>query len=153
MPNTLLRICLAGLLALGAAIASAQDTGAPTSISEDEQESCTKIRNDLLAGSSPDQVVRATVTAGKTLAEATVFAMVCGGEDYRAAVAAAGVAAAGNLAQAQFVATAVMAAAGQTGPVADAVRAEVETYARNMPQPQVHEDRYTPYGGGVSPAT
>jgi hypothetical protein len=143
MQNTLLRVFLASLLALVPGIASAQEV---------EEASCDKVRAWLAADSSADEVVQAVVATGITLAEATVFAMVCGGEENRVAIASAGVASAGNLAQAQFVADAVMAAAGQTGAVADAVRAAVKTYAENMPQPEVYQDNYTPRGGSVSPA-
>jgi hypothetical protein len=50
------------------------------------------------------------------------------------------------------VSNAVLATAGQTGPVAEAARAALAEYARHMPQPDVYKDEFTPTGGGVSPA-
>ena len=44
------------------------------------------------------------------------------------------------------------AAAGETGPVADAVRVALDEYARHMDQPSVYEDEYSPGGGGISPS-
>lgn len=146
MKNALLQWYLAGWLAVMPVVASAQ------TVATDKQ-SCDRVRYLLDVGSPAGAVVRDTVAAGMTLAEATVFAMVCGGEENRVAIATAGVELAGNLAQAQSVATAVKATAGQTGAVAVAVDKAMLEYARLMPQPNVHQDEYTPTGGGVSPAT
>ena len=118
----------------------------------DETPSCEKVQAMLKGGNSVGDVVRATMGEGMTLVEATVFAMVCGGEDNRVAIATAGIEAAGNLAQAQAVANAGLATAGQTGAVASAVNRAMKEYAEHMPQPSVHEDDFTPTGGGVSPA-
>jgi len=145
MKNPLLTLCLSGLLA-GMPLAA----GAQVPV----QASCDTVKNSLSGGSSAGDVVRATVETGMGLAEATVFAMVCVGDQNPEAIATAGIAAAGNLAQAQSVANAVLASAGQTGTVADAVRAAMQDYVRHMPQPDVYQDKYAPTGGDstVSPA-
>ena len=140
MRNALPVMCLCGLLAAIPLGVSAQ---------VEEQQSCDNISELLAGGSSAGDVVRATMATGMNLVEATVFAMVCGGEANREAIATAGIEAAGNLAQAQSVAYAVLATAGQTGPVADAVRLAMDDYARHMPQPDVYQDEFTPTGGGV----
>ena len=144
MKIALRNLCLASLLALALLAAIAQS---------DEMPSCEKVQVLLNNGSSATDVVRATMDKTMTLAEATVYAMVCGGEENRVAIATAGIESAGNLAQAQSVANAVLATAGQTGAVANAVNGAMKVYAEHMPQPYVHEDKYTPYGGGVSPST
>jgi hypothetical protein len=89
-----------------------------------------------------------------SLAEATVYAMECGGDEHREAIATAGIEAAENLAQAQSVADAVLASAGQIRAVVAGVHAALQEYVRAMPQPDVYEDKYTPTGGdgAVSPA-
>lgn len=110
------------------------------------------VQNMLADGSSPSGVVDAMVSRGMTLSEATVFAMVSGGEQHRVAIATAGVAAADTLAEARTVADAVVATSGQSGPVAIAVREALHRYADSMPAPSVYEDDYTPTGTGVSPA-
>lgn len=91
---------------------------------------------------------------GMTLSAATVFAMVSGGQENRVAFAEAGVGLATNLAQAQGVATAVKATAGDTGAVATAVDVAVDDFAAAMSQPSVYEQEYSPTGGGqdVSPS-
>ena len=144
MKNTVLKLCLASLLLLVPLWGSAET---------EAKQSCEQVQSMLKEGAPAADVVRATMETGMTLAEATVFAMVCGGETSRVAIATAGVEAAGNLAQAQSVASAVLATAGQTGAVADAINIAMKAYARSMPQPNVHEDNYTPYGSGISPAT
>ena len=116
------------------------------------KESCESVKNVLAEGGSAAEAVRVTRLMGMGLAEATVYAMVCGGEANRIDIATAGVAAAENLAQAQSVAYAVLATGGETGPLADAVRGAVNEYARLMSQPKVYQDEYTPLGRGVSPA-
>jgi len=144
MKNTLQYLCLLSVLAA---------VNLPASAQPGEKPSCEKVQGLLKNGSPAADVVRATMDSTMTLAEATVFAMVCGGEENRVAIATAGIESAGNLAQAQSVANAVLATAGQTGAVADAVNGAMKVYAEGMPQPYVHEDKYTPYGGGVSPST
>ncbi len=110
------------------------------------------VQSMLADGSSPSAVVDSMVARGMTLSEATVFAMVSGGEQHRVAIASAGVAAADTLAEARTVANAVVATSGESGPVAVAVREALNRYADSMPAPSVYEDDYTPTGAGVSPA-
>ena len=119
----------------------------------EDPRSCEPVLSSLAQRASPEDVVSAVVDMGMTLGEATVFAMVCGGEANRVAIATAGVGLAGNLAQAKSVANSVLATAGETGPVASAVEVALQDYVENMPQPSVYEDEYTPHGGGASPAT
>lgn len=141
-------------LALGAILmaplsGSAQDV--PGQQSPDvESSSCTELRDMLSEGASAKDTVLQAVASGMTLIEATVYTMVCGGDANRVAVATAGITLADNLAQAHSVANGVLAAAGKTGPVADAVTTALAAYARNVPQPNVHQDAYTPTG--VSPS-
>ena len=140
-------ITVAGVaLVVVLALASAE---APAQVEVDPAFSTVK---ELVNNSSPEAVIDAVMNTGKTLPEATVYAMVAGGEANRVALATAGVGMSGNLAQAREVANAVMAAAGETGPVADAVRVALDEYARHMDQPSVYEDEYSPGGGGISPS-
>jgi hypothetical protein len=145
MKPSLRALFLFGLLAYIPLAAVAQDEG---------ERSCDAVLSLLAGGSSAGDVVRATVATGMSLAEATVYAMECGGDENREAIATAGIEAAGNFAQAQSVADAVLASAGQTGSVAEAVSAALQDYIKHMPQPDVYQDKYTPTGGdgAVSPA-
>jgi hypothetical protein len=145
MKNSLLTLCLSVFLVGIPFAAGAQEA---------EQASCDTVKNVLSSGGSAGDAVRATMETGMSLAEATVYAMVCVGDQTPEAIATAGIEAAGNLAQAQSVANAVLASAGQTGAVADAVRAAMQEYVRHMPQPAVYQDKYSPTGGDstVSPA-
>jgi hypothetical protein len=144
MKPSLLALFLSGLLAIPLAVV-AQD---------EEKLSCDAVLSLLASGSSAAEVVRATVATGMGLAEATVHAIECGGDENQETIARAGIEMAGNLPQAQSVADAVLASVGQTGPVADAVQVALQDYIRYMPQPDVYEDKYTPTGGdnAVSPA-
>jgi hypothetical protein len=120
----------------------------------DEALSCDNVRDMLAGGSSATEVVHATVQTGMSLVDATVFAISCVGNENPEAIATAGIEAAGNLAQAQSVADAVLASAGQIRAVSTGVYAALQEYIKNMPQPEVYEDKYTPTGGdnAVSPA-
>lgn len=138
--------CLLRMHAEGVATEAAVSTAV-------EQRSCSCLSSMLEDGGSAEAVVRANIDAGMDLSEATVFAMGCGGEDNRVAIAVAGVRLASSLAQAQTVANSVLATVGQTGEVADAVREAVRMVARDLPQPGVYVDEYTPTGTDVSPAS
>lgn len=145
MKDTLLKLCLRGLF-IGVVLSAGAQAA--------QQPSCASIQKSLAGGSSADAVIRTVVESGMSLADATVYALVCVGEENPEAIATAGIEAAGNLPQAQSVATAVLATTGETGPVAEAVRAAMHEYTRRMPQPDVYQDKYTPTGGDqvVSPA-
>ncbi len=119
----------------------------------EEAPPCEQLVAQLDGGAPPGDAVRATMETGFTLSEAAVYTLVCGGEPYRVDVATASVMLSGNMAQAQSVASALLRTAGQTGPVAVAVDHALTEYARGIPQPGVHQDVYTPHGGGVSPAS
>ena len=116
------------------------------------------VNASLLRGSAHADIIQA-LTQGPhdmTLSEATVFAMVSGGDSNRIDFVTAGITAAGNLPQAQSVANAVKAAAGTNSPEADAADAALAQYVKLMDQPLIHHDDEIPSGGGaqpVSPAT
>jgi hypothetical protein len=138
-----MNVFLASLLALMPLAASALENEAAYN----------DVISSLDGGATPGDIIRALVNDyDMTLAEATVFAMVSGGQANRVAFATAGIESAGNLAQAQSVAYAVKAAAGDTGAVATAVDQAIAKYAELMPQPSVYEDEYSPTGGAISPA-
>lgn len=115
---------------------------------------CDSVRQTLAGGGSAAAVIAAATEAGMSRADATVYVMGCVGDDHPEAIAAAGVAAADNLAQAQAVADAVLAVAGENAVVTNAVNFALRDYIQHMPQPDVYEDKYTPTGGddAVSPA-
>jgi hypothetical protein len=118
-----------------------------------EERSCDCLARMLDEGASAEDVVRVGIDADLDLAESTLFAMGCGGEDNQVAIAIAGVRLASNLSQAQTVANAVLANFGETGEIADAVREAVRLVARDLPQPGVFVDEYIPTGSDVSPAS
>ena len=143
MKNTFLTVFFASLLALLPLGANAVEN----------QAAYDEVISSLAASTAPADIISSLVeNHGMTLTEATVFAMVSGGQDNRVAFATAGIGLAGNLAQAQAVANGVKDTAGQSGEVANAVDAAMEEYVRAMPQPNVYEEDYSPAGGGVSPA-
>ena len=115
--------------------------------------SCDEVARRFAAGESAQDIVRWAMTTDRTLLEATIFTLVCGGEGNRVAVAGAGIGLSDTLGQAQSVAYGLRRTAGETGPVALAVDEALRTYIERMPQPGIHEDEYTPHGTGVSPAT
>lgn len=118
-----------------------------------EQRNCVHLADMLEEGASAEAVVRASAATGMTLEDATVYAMVCGGDSNSVAIAVAGVRLANSLAQAQAVANAVLVTAGRHGDVADAVNEAVLLVARDLPQPAIYVDEYTPTGSDVSPAS
>ena len=143
MKRTMLNVFLVSLLALMPLAASALENEAAYN----------DVVSSLEGGTTPGDIIRALIKDyDMTLAEATVFAMVSGGQANRVAFATAGIESAGNLAQAQSVAYAVKATAGDTGAVATAVDQAMAKYAELMPQPNVYEDEYSPTGGAISPA-
>lgn len=121
-------------------------------IGQSESESpCASVLDLLTGGSSAGDVIDVIMARGLNLPDATVYAMGCVGDDDPEAIAVAGVGAAGNLDEAQSVADAVLASAGESGSVADAVQVALQEYIRLMPQPDVYEDEYVPTGGGRRP--
>lgn len=116
--------------------------------------SCERTEQMLVVGSSPGDVVAAVVNDGMSLVEATVFAMVCGGQENRIDIVTAGVEMADSLAEARSVVAAVVAATGDSSPESAAARATLDTYEKTARQPDVYESDYIPHGGGgVSPST
>jgi hypothetical protein len=140
--TTVLNVFFAAILALVPLAASALEN----------QAAYNDVNTSLTAGTAPADIIRALIgDYDMTLAEATVFAMVSGGEGNRSAFATAGVESAGNYPQAQSVVVAVKATAGQTGVVADAADAAMDEYTKLMPQPYIHHDDDIPTGGGTRP--
>jgi hypothetical protein len=118
-----------------------------------EQCNCFVLLDMLEDEANAEDVVRASVAMGMNLSAATVYALECGGESHRTAIAVAGVRLANSLAQAQAIANAVLAAVGQNGDLSAALREAVALVARGLPQPNVYVDEYTPTGPEVSPAS
>jgi hypothetical protein len=149
MTKSFCHLLLAGFMALMPFAVSAQDSTAATEA----------VNASLMSGTSHADIIRALTEEphNMSLAEATVFAMNAGGDANRTAFVAAGIQSASTLPQAQSVATAVKASAGETGAVADAADAAMLEYARLMDQPFIHHDEDLPTGGGnrspVSPSS
>ena len=145
MTKSLCHLLLAGMLVL-----------LPLAVSAQENEAAFDTVNSALLQGTGHAAIIKSLTEGPhnmSLSEATVFAMVSGGEANRVAFVEAGVKSASNLPQAQSVVYAVRAAAGETSAEASAADAALKQYVKTMPQPNVYEDNYTPTGGGVSPAS
>jgi len=144
MQNTFSHVFLAALLLALPEALSAQTVP--------QGESCEKVESLLASGSSAGEVIAALVDGGRILTEATVFSMVCGGQDKRIDMVTAGVGLAASLPEAESVVTAVVAAAGEGSPEAVAARGALESYAKTAPQPPVYRGEGAPTGGsGVSP--
>ena len=145
MKSSVIHFVLAGLLGALPMLTIAQP---------DSGDSCARVENQLEEGMAPTDVVTATVTSGKTLAEATVFAMACADQAYRVAIAEAGVALAGNINQARGVARAVAFAAGEGAPETLAARKALDKFIKTARPPAQYKSDYTPHGGGedVSPS-
>jgi hypothetical protein len=141
----MITLCLSVLLTILPLSASGQESS----------EAYNEVKSSLAAGVSHEDIIR-TLMAGHDmgLSEATVFALVSGGEANRVAFSTAGIDLATSLAQAQGVATAIKATAGETGAVAAAVDIAMDEFIRTMPQPDVYENKYSPMGSGdVSTST
>ena len=145
MKQTLLRFTLLGLLITLPFSANAV---------MDEVAAYSTVQTMMANGSSPADIIAALKEDGRTLAESTVFAMVSGGENMRVAFATAGVESATSLMEAQSVVDAVLAAAGETGPVADALQVAMNTYTKSIPPPSTYTGGNIATGGGaISPST
>lgn len=154
MKTQVFTLLAASCLLLLPVAGNAQDAPDVPAAAAHEKRDCAELLAMLEAGESEETVVRAVVETGMSLSEATVYAMLCGGDSYRLAIAVAGVTLSSTLAQAQSVANAVIAAAGDNSDVAIAVREAVIVIAKGLPQPGVYVDEYTPTGGtDVSPAS
>jgi hypothetical protein len=120
----------------------------------DEVAAYSAVQTMLVDGSTPAEIIAALKDDGRTLSEATVFAMVSGGEGNRVAFADAGVASATSLMEAQGVVDAVLATAGQTGPVADALQVAFAEYSASIEPPPTYTGGNIATGGGaVSPSS
>jgi len=153
MKNTLLNLFLASLLAVFPWAASAEDNGA-SGYSLEHKAAYDAVNSELGKSTAPADIIRMLTKEpyDMSLSEATVFAMVSGGQANRVAFATAGIESASNLAQAQAVANAVKATVDVPGAVATAVDEAMVKYAELMAQPDVYKDVYSPKGAGVSPA-
>jgi hypothetical protein len=126
---------------------------APFAVSAQENKAAIEaVDASLMSGTSHADIIRALTEEpyNMSLSDATVFAMNAGGDANRTAFVAAGIQSASTLPQAQSVATAVKASAGETGAVADAADAAMQEYARLMDQPFIHHDEDLPTGGGTN---
>jgi len=139
--KTFPRILLAGLLAVTGVNALAQ-TGSTAADA---------VTAALQQGSAPETIIRSLTGApyDLSLADATVTAMNAGGDASRIDFVKAGVAAAGNLPQAQEVVNAVRSAAGEGSAEAAAATEALQSYVRLMPQPDIYQDDYSPTGGAA----
>jgi hypothetical protein len=146
MKHTLLRLTLLSLLISLPFSANA---------AMDEAAAYSTVQTMLADGrSTPADIIAALKDDGRTLSEATVFAMVSGGEDNRVAFATAGVASATSLMEAQAVVDAVLATAGKTGPVADALGVAFTKYSASIQPPSTYTGGNIATGGGaVSPSS
>jgi len=141
-------ILIMGLAAALAALPFAATAAIP------EDEDCDIVEQLVKDKTPPQTIIKTMVGGGMSLEEGAVFAMVCGGEVNRVPIAVAGVEAAANLVQANGVAAALVATAGETSPVATAVRNALKQYEKTAKQPPVYKTDYKPTGGGgVSPSS
>ena len=143
MTDKISRWLLVSILIFTPCILAAQENNAATEA----------VNTSLMIGTSHADIIRALTEEpyNMPLSEATVFAMNAGGDANRTAFVAAGIQSASTLPQAQSVAAAVKASAGETGAVADAADAAMQEYARLMDQPFIHHDEDLPSGGGTRP--
>ena len=131
---------LAGFLAAVPPIVGAQ-------VVVEEDIGCDQVESMLVEGRSASAVIAALVVKGRLLPEATVYAMGCGGDANRVAIATAGVALSTTLAEAQAVTAAVVAAAGETSPAAAAAREALKIFEFTAKQPVGYKTDYMPQGG------
>ncbi len=147
MKISLLPLFLAGLMAYLPLSATAL---------MDKREARDTVVNMLGESQSAAAVIAALVADGRGLIDATIFALVSGGEENREAIARAGIASAGSLAEAQSVANALIATAGATGPLADVVAQEMKAYRETLTPPSTYQGSGIATGGGgqaVSPSS
>ena len=100
----------------------------------------------LVEGKSPAAIIEMLIAepSGMSVEEATMAAVEAGGESNQNAFAAAGISAAGDLVEAESIATALKAA----GVDASVVDASMQGFVRLMDQPFIHHDGTIPTGGG-----
>ncbi len=118
-----------------------------------QEEAYAKVQSMLGSGGTPADIIYALEKDGRTLSESTVFAMVSGSEENRVDFATSGVMAANSLLEAQVVVDAVLAVAGETGPVADALAIAMDSYIRTMPPPFSRNNNVATKSRGVVAAT
>ncbi|MEP5570016.1 MAG: hypothetical protein ABJN62_19405 [Halioglobus sp.] len=127
-----LLICVLALSSIGVAVAQ-NTTADPISAA-------------LAEGKSPAAIIEMLTAdpSEMSLEEATLAAVDAGGESNQEAFAVAGIAAAGDLVEAESLATALKAA----GIDASVVDASMQQFVRLMDQPFIHHDGTIPTGGG-----
>ena len=119
----------------------------------DETEARDTVVSMLDQSQPATEIIAALMADGRDLIDATIFALVSGGENNRTAFAEAGIASATSLAQAQSVSYALIATAGATGPVADTVETAMKTYSNRLTPPSTYQGSGIATGGGsVSPS-
>ncbi len=149
MHKALMTLWLVAVMAVTSLVANAQQV--------DEQDPAFQaVKTAVANGDSAESIIRMLVAEphSKTLAEATVYAMVAGGQENRTAMIEAGIGLASTLPQAQQVAYAVEAAAGTGSADAGTAKDALADFARALPPPDVYQQNYSPTGGGsdVSPS-
>ena len=148
MRKTLTNLFLAGLLAALPLAVTAQP--------DEEQlaeRSCEQVVSMLDAGDTPAEVVTAMVDSGMALTGATVFAMECAPEQYREALAEAGVGLAPNIREAESVVAAVTYAYGEGSAEVNAARKADKQYKKKEKPPKQYKvDKQSGQGSGVSPS-
>jgi hypothetical protein len=147
MNNTLTNLFLAGLLAALPPAVNAQPE------QEQVERSCEQVVDMLDAGDTAAEVVTAMVDSGMALAGAAVFAMECAPEQYREALAEAGVGLAASIREAESVVAAVTFAYGEGSAEAKAARQADQQFKKKEKQPRKHKVDHKPgQGSGVSPS-
>lgn len=147
MQKALITLWLATVMAFTSLFAAAVDEQDPA---------FQAVKSSVANGDSAESVVRMLTQDphGKSLSEATVYAMVAGGQDNRSDMIKAGIGLATTLPQAQQVAFAVEAAAGSTSSDTATAKQALGDFAKALPAPEVYQQNYSPTGGGtdVSPS-
>ena len=118
-----------------------------------ENEAQATVVSMLAEGNSAAEVIAALMADGRDLIDATIFALVAGGQENRVAFAEAGTAAAKSFEELQSVANALIATAGATGSVAQAVTLAVTEYKSTLTPPSTYQGGGIATGGDVSPST
>lgn len=144
MKSAFLHLCLTAVLAFLPLAANA-------AMSDGEAQSM--VQSMLDDGRTAGEAINALMDDGRNLIDATIFGLVSGGESYRTAFAEAGISMATSLSEAQSVAYALIATAGEAGAVATTVDHALAEYKSSMPLPSIYQGGGIAPGGGVSPSS
>ncbi len=144
MRSAILRLCLTGMLACLPLMATA-------AMSDSEAQSM--VQTMLDDGRTAGEVITALMSDGRNLIDATIFGLVSGGESYRTLFSAAGISMSKSLSEAQSVAYALLATAGESGAVAATVDDALADYKSLIAPPSSYQGGGIAPGGGVSPSS